>query len=266
MKLTILKSSLFISTLLLSTLTVAENTVKESFVEYTLDNTTYRIPKSQIDHIETIIEAIETDDDLENYNILVFDTPRSHIIDEQSAIVIEAGGRLNTYSVYNTGYLNDFDAIVNYTCPSNMFIKTISSYHDNDKEDRRFSLQCAKFKTDLGVRIYRQSVSWSGYVNNYDQAFNYSCPEGKFLVGMYSQHDNGTEDRRFNFACAAMGENAVIAATLEADACANVGSTVYDQPWSLTSSGALIGMVSSHSNHHEDRTTQVIGCTEASDW
>lgn len=41
----------------------------------------------------------------------------------------------------------------------------------------------------------------SGYVNIWDQEFEYKCPAQKAMSGEVSYHDNGTEDRRHAFTC-----------------------------------------------------------------
>lgn len=41
----------------------------------------------------------------------------------------------------------------------------------------------------------------TGYVNDWDATFNYDCPSGKVITGVYAVHDNDKEDRRFKFTC-----------------------------------------------------------------
>lgn len=41
----------------------------------------------------------------------------------------------------------------------------------------------------------------TGYVNVYDQAIDYQCPDGRVMVGTHSIHSNGTEDRQYGFYC-----------------------------------------------------------------
>ena len=41
-----------------------------------------------------------------------------------------------------TGYVNDFDAPVLYTCPNGGYLNGVSSFHDNKKEDRRYKFRC----------------------------------------------------------------------------------------------------------------------------
>ncbi len=45
--------------------------------------------------------------------------------------------KLSDY-VYNTGWLNDFDRVLDYQLPSDYVMVGFHSYHDNGKEDRRF--------------------------------------------------------------------------------------------------------------------------------
>jgi hypothetical protein len=42
---------------------------------------------------------------------------------------------------------------------------------------------------------------WTGFVNDWDAVMNYVCPDNRFMAGMYSEHNNGREDRRFQFYC-----------------------------------------------------------------
>ena len=42
------------------------------------------------------------------------------------------------------GDVNVWDAPVHYECPGDGFVTGMGSYHDNDKEDRRFKFQCCE--------------------------------------------------------------------------------------------------------------------------
>ena len=46
--------------------------------------------------------------------------------------------------------------------------------------------------------------SSNDWANNWDGVLNWSCPTGQALVGMYSEHSNRKEDRRFKFKCGSM--------------------------------------------------------------
>merc|ERR1712212_1414534 len=41
-----------------------------------------------------------------------------------------------------SGYVNSFDAMISYTCPSGKVMTGMDSYHDNGREDRRFRFHC----------------------------------------------------------------------------------------------------------------------------
>eukprot|EP01083_Nonionella_stella_P225793 802417_1 len=58
-------------------------------------------------------------------------------------------GQLDTskyllYGCERSSWVNDFDAAFSYFCPSNGVITEIQSYHDNDREDRRWYFICCK--------------------------------------------------------------------------------------------------------------------------
>ncbi|KNC67905.1 dermatopontin-like protein [Pseudoalteromonas ardens] len=257
-----------IATLILSFTTLSAFAAQDAanYMEYNLGDSIYRIPASQVKNVDEIIELIDSQNDVSEYGVVALKADIPNAALSTSDFTMQAGGTLRLYSTFNAGYLNDFDAVLSYTCPNNMFIKSVSSYHDNGREDRRFNIECGKYTTTSGARLYRKSLSWTGYVNSYDQAFNYTCPAGKFLVGMYSVHSNRHEDRVFKFACAAMAESSASGFALSAETCSTVGPTNFDQPWYLGSNGALVGMSSRHSNSHEDRETSVSFCTSVSDW
>ncbi|MEJ6476425.1 dermatopontin-like protein [Pseudoalteromonas piscicida] len=256
-------SALSLAVMLVQSPALAKDEAK--VFEYTLNGSVYEIPASQADNLDEIIALIEANNDVSAFSVTQSKLTQFDDVNEADSATMLAGGNLRIYSELNTGYLNDFDQAFTYTCPNNMFVKSISSYHQNKQEDRRFSLVCAKFTTDSGSRIYRKTTKWSGYVNSYDQAFNFVCPNGQFLVGMSSRHDNGREDRLFNFNCASMATSSVGAA-LFAESCITTQYTGYDQPWTLGGNGALIGMSSRHDNRTEDRQTAVTYCSAASDW
>ena len=77
-------------------------------------------------------------------------------------------------------------------------IEQKASEHHNGSEDRRFKFQCSF--TDNTVTVLKPT--WSAFLNNFDQPLDYTCPKGQVMVGQYSVHGNGVEDRRFKARCA----------------------------------------------------------------
>jgi len=49
--------------------------------------------------------------------------------------------------------------------------------------------------------IVRTACYWTGYVNGWDAAHTTVCGGQRVIAGVSSYHDNGKEDRRFNYYC-----------------------------------------------------------------
>ncbi|XP_015204935.1 hemagglutinin/amebocyte aggregation factor-like [Lepisosteus oculatus] len=138
---------------------------------------------------------------------------------------------------------NEYDQPLHFTCPSYESIYYISSTHHNKYEDRLWSFSCKRTFENIPL------CSWSGYVNDFDQQFEFTCPPNSAISGMYSYHDNKREDRRWKFYCCS-----------DSKICySNCKWTDYvngfDEPmsWTVPSSYYLVGASSYHDNHREDR-------------
>merc|ERR1711904_91436 len=94
------------------------------------------------------------------------------------------------------GNINGWDGHMNWSIGGSTYISGLQSWHHNGREDRIFR----PLLPTIGSSQYGRQ--WSGWVNNMDQYFAYSCPNNKAMVGMLSYHHNGYEDRRWRFMCA----------------------------------------------------------------
>jgi len=92
-------------------------------------------------------------------------------------------------------WVNGYDQQFKFRCPRGRGLTGVRSQHHNWYEDRQFAFTCE--------RNYRitSSCSWSGYVNSMRKYFDWQCPHGKVMAGVESYHQNGKEDREFNFLC-----------------------------------------------------------------
>jgi len=97
----------------------------------------------------------------------------------------------NTRNCYNSGWLNDWDGQLHYTCPNNGYIAGFRSYHDNYREDRRWSVVCCK--TIRGL----EDCKWTNFINDWDAHMDYNVPSTRVINGLYSYHSNPHEDRRW---------------------------------------------------------------------
>ncbi|XP_062412114.1 hemagglutinin/amebocyte aggregation factor-like isoform X2 [Sardina pilchardus] len=140
-------------------------------------------------------------------------------------------------------WITGFDDYLFFVCPNTQSISRISSYHSNDHEDRRFSISCKATFSSNPHCIY------SGWVNNFDQRFAYTCPRDYVMAGMVSYHSNDHEDRRFLFSCCrASGHHH--------NCCSwtpfvNYFDTYFN--WNVPAHNYLTGVSSHHDNGYEDR-------------
>ncbi|GFS03043.1 hemagglutinin/amebocyte aggregation factor [Elysia marginata] len=65
------------------------------------------------------------------------------------------------------------------------------------------------FSPGLGMTLTTISVS-EGWMTDWDQHFTFSCPDNQMLKTIESIHDNGKEDRVFNFGCSPLPGGAAL--------------------------------------------------------
>merc|ERR1712054_153231 len=142
-----------------------------------------------------------------------------------------------------TNWLNNWDQGVSYQTGGNQFLTGFGGLHHNGYEDRLFKVKVATIGTS-------QSASyWSGWVNNMDASFDFSCRSNYALVGLQSYHNNHYEDRRWKFKCASFRGVSV----------QHGGLTGYknnmDQQFYSDCGGnnPIVGLASYHNNGYEDR-------------
>jgi len=144
------------------------------------------------------------------------------------------------------GYLNNMDRPINWAANGHTFISGLRSFHNNHYEDRQFSPLLTN------VRSTQARKHWSGWVNNMDAYFAYSCPTNYVMSGFISYHNNHYEDRRWRFQCAHFHGLGV----------RNGGwpgwQTSWDRPFALgCGHRPAVGFSSYHHNHYEDRRWRI---------
>jgi len=147
-----------------------------------------------------------------------------------------------------TDYLNRFDKRLKHSLPnSNEVITGLDSYHDNDKEDRRFRIYRARL---TGVHCKRSW--WSDTINKYDGGMNYQCGGNRAMVGLHSWHNNRREDRRWKVKCCDLsngGKYAGVSTYLSGYANEYDGRMNFRCP----SNAFMVGIYSHHNDRREDR-------------
>ncbi|XP_074652892.1 uncharacterized protein LOC141907210 [Tubulanus polymorphus] len=91
-----------------------------------------------------------------------------------------------------TGFLNGWDEVIRFTCPRNGIVTGLYSYHNNGPEDRRWRVRCCQLITQPG-----RDCRWTEWLADWDQEINYRLSHGTAITGLYSNHHNGNEDRRY---------------------------------------------------------------------
>jgi len=98
--------------------------------------------------------------------------------------------------------------------------------------------------------------SYSFWANEWDGPLNFECKRGEAIQNIFSIHDNGREDRLWNYRCTA---SPVITST-----CAWTSGHVnyWDEPllYACPGNGVITGFQSHHSNGREDRIWKIKCC------
>lgn len=95
---------------------------------------------------------------------------------------------------WSTHYENDFDKPLTFTCPHNGVIAGVVSEYSATHRDRRFGFYCCHSNSYKAHTCLR-----TPYENAWDGDLDYKVEPGKYLVGVYSHHDNQHEDRLWSF-------------------------------------------------------------------
>ncbi|MEE6477739.1 hypothetical protein FKM82_011612 [Ascaphus truei] len=166
-----------------------------------------------------------------------------------AALPENASGDGNTK---DTRWANSYDQPLHFACQGHQSISLIISEHHNGNEDRVWDFGCKNTFSKPS------SCYWTGYINNFDEAFDFTCPFGSVLSGMDSYHDNKKEDRRWKFYCCS-GEVAI------GHSCkwsGYVNSFDGYLRWDAPINYYLVGASSYHDNDKEDRRWKYQYCAK----
>lgn len=93
-----------------------------------------------------------------------------------------------------TADINKMDETIYFMCGDDRVIAGMGSYHDNRFEDRRYKFRCCKINADTPRNCH--VTNWK---NTWDDPLNLHVPDSKVVMGVFSEHSNTHEDRRFRF-------------------------------------------------------------------
>ncbi|CAH1256526.1 DPT [Branchiostoma lanceolatum] len=93
-----------------------------------------------------------------------------------------------------TPWVNDFDGVMDFTCPFNSLVTGFKSEHSNSQEDRRWKVQCSK---TAGMVTYNHALT--PYQNDWDAAMDYTTAQDYYLRGIHGYQSDHHGDRRYRF-------------------------------------------------------------------
>jgi len=144
------------------------------------------------------------------------------------------------------GNINGWDGHMNWHTNGHTYVSGLQSWHNNHREDRIFR----PLVTNIGSTQHGRHIT--GFVNNMDGTFAYTCPTNKAIVGFYSYHNNGNEDRRWRFYCAHFHGVGFRAGGWPG------WQTRWDAHFAIgCGHNPAIGFSSYHNNHKEDRIWRI---------
>merc|ERR1719414_207379 len=131
-----------------------------------------------------------------------------------------------------------------YMAPKNQVLRGIKSYHNNHYEDRRFAFKTGELKNENGERQWPRC-----HVNDWKKSFTWSSDPDMVFTGLFSEHWNKYEDRRWCI------ETRQAAPSYVLINCRWLDWTKYDATWEqeCKKGEAICGMESNYSGHHKDR-------------
>jgi len=101
---------------------------------------------------------------------------------------------------------NDFDRELEVNLPVAEFFQYVWSRHDNSKEDRQWMFGSAH--RCLGSPAEHPPIthapvdaSLNAFVNELKQPLDFECPANQAITGLFSEHHNWEEDRKWKFSC-----------------------------------------------------------------
>ncbi|XP_005099799.1 hemagglutinin/amebocyte aggregation factor [Aplysia californica] len=143
-------------------------------------------------------------------------------------------------------WMTDYNLNFHFDCNSTeKSLTTLTSIHDNHHEDRVWNVSCSK----MNQTVELTQCEWSVATNDPDGLMEYQCPNNDVITGLSSEWHQRQHDRVFRFRCCKPGL-LVTHSCVYTDYINN-----YDGPLNYTvpDNWYLRGVLSVHSNRHEDR-------------
>ncbi|XP_034389186.1 low choriolytic enzyme-like, partial [Cyclopterus lumpus] len=136
-----------------------------------------------------------------------------------------------------------------HTCPNGQAVSGITSLYNNDKKDRLWAFSCKAFNL-------KRTCKWSRPVNEHWASMNFRCGQNEVIAGVYSDHSNLFQDRKWSFNCCSSP------GFITSD-CQTVKDVNYYKEyfsWTVASNHFLTGVTSSFDINTRDRRWSLNYC------
>ncbi|KJE90308.1 hypothetical protein CAOG_01639 [Capsaspora owczarzaki ATCC 30864] len=168
--------------------------------------------------------------------------------------------------LWGPGWVNNWDTQVYKVCPANQAITGWYSENWNKKEDRLFWFVCNGVQyTNLA------NCLWTDYLNQFDTPINFdvgASPNkiGSAIIGWFSVHDNGKEDRKTQHYYCRVGSNTA----QRISSCRDRGdlngwddTIAFEARYGDQDGSVLTAHFSHHDNDKEDRIYRFRTCVDS---
>ncbi|XP_068720072.1 hemagglutinin/amebocyte aggregation factor-like [Montipora capricornis] len=157
-----------------------------------------------------------------------------------------------------TDWANEFDKPVDFLCERGKALTSIKSVYSSCRRDRVWSFGCEIQKP---VKKDNLECQRTDFLNNWDEPVFKFCNDGGFIAGMYSEHSNSAEDRRFKIDCCRDASKKTKYRTTDCFSVKLTENYKEDINFELKQANVIRGLFSMHKNSKEDRLWYAIVCT-----
>jgi hypothetical protein len=98
-----------------------------------------------------------------------------------------------------TNWVNNYDEEFDFQCKHGHVLLGMHSKHLNAQQDRIFSFQCGRISFSTPTVTLLTQPQNTNYENDWDQKLTFQAGSDRMITGIYSEHGNSQEDRRFGF-------------------------------------------------------------------
>ncbi|XP_034436944.1 uncharacterized protein LOC117759067 [Hippoglossus hippoglossus] len=137
---------------------------------------------------------------------------------------------------------NEVGETLSRQCPSGQAVSSITSFHNNNINDRLWGITCKAFEET-------KACFWSDFVNDFRTPINFKCADNKVISGVYSSYSSSLTDRKWKFLCCSAPDVSLF--NCQDEPVTNYWDEYFH--WKVASNNYLTGVTSSFDTQTQDR-------------